>query len=73
MPYRSFVTAREVLQRIKAKGGVIVRQRGWHVRVQTGRCFATVPDHGARDVPPGTLRSIERQLEPCLGKGWLRG
>ena len=66
------MTAREVLRVIKAKGGVIVRQRGSHVRVQAGSCFATVPDHGARDVPPGTLRSIERQLEPCLGKGWLR-
>jgi predicted RNA binding protein YcfA (HicA-like mRNA interferase family) len=72
MRYHPPVTARDVLKAIKAKGGVIVRQRGSHVRVQAGRCFATVPDHGAHDVPPGTLRSIERQLEPCLGKGWLR-
>ena len=25
------------------------------------------------DIPRGTLRAIERDLEPCLGKGWLAG
>ena len=24
------------------------------------------------DIKPGTLRGIERDLEPCLGLGWLR-
>jgi predicted RNA binding protein YcfA (HicA-like mRNA interferase family) len=24
------------------------------------------------DIPPGTLRKIERHLEPVLGKKWLR-
>jgi len=31
----------------------------------------TVAQH-AGDVPAGTLRAIERDLEPALGKGWLR-
>jgi predicted RNA binding protein YcfA (HicA-like mRNA interferase family) len=31
----------------------------------------TVAQH-AGDVPAGTLRAIERDLEPGLGKGWLR-
>ncbi|MBN1959696.1 MAG: type II toxin-antitoxin system HicA family toxin [Deltaproteobacteria bacterium] len=66
------MTAREVLLVIKARGGVVVRRRGSHVRIKAGKCFATVPDHGSHDMPPGTLRSIERQLEPCFGKGWLR-
>lgn len=65
------VTAREVLGVVREKGGEIVRQKGSHVRVRAGNCFATVPDHGTRDLPLGTLRSIERQLEACLGKGWL--
>jgi predicted RNA binding protein YcfA (HicA-like mRNA interferase family) len=30
----------------------------------------TVPQH-AGDIPTGTLRAIERDLEPVLGKGWL--
>lgn len=66
------MNARQVLGRIRALGGEIVRQKGSHVRVRAGECFATVPDHGARDLPAGTLRSIERQLAPCLGEHWLR-
>jgi predicted RNA binding protein YcfA (HicA-like mRNA interferase family) len=31
----------------------------------------TVPIHKGEDIPRGTLRAIERDLEPCLGKGWL--
>jgi len=65
------VNAREVLDRVRGFGGEIVRQKGSHVRVRAGECFATVPDHGARDLPVGTLRSIERQLAPCLGARWL--
>jgi predicted RNA binding protein YcfA (HicA-like mRNA interferase family) len=66
------VTAREVLRVIQPKGGEVLRRKGSHVRVRAGECFTTVPDHGSRDLPPGTLRAIERDLEPCLGKGWLR-
>jgi hypothetical protein len=29
-----------------------------------------VPIHGG-DVAPGTLRSIQRQLAPVFGEGWL--
>lgn len=65
------VTAREVIRLVESKGGTVVRQKGSHVRVRAGICFAIVPDHGARDVPVGTLRAIERQLAPCLGAGWL--
>ena len=32
---------------------------------------ATVPQHSG-DIPVGTLRAIERDLEPAFGKGWLR-
>jgi hypothetical protein len=34
-------------------------------------CFSTVPIHKGEDIPRGTLRAIEHDLEPCLGKGWL--
>jgi hypothetical protein len=30
----------------------------------------TVAQH-AGDIPVGTLRAIERSLEPAFGKGWL--
>jgi len=32
----------------------------------------TVPVHTGEDIGPGLLRRIERDLEPCLGKGWLK-
>ena len=67
------MNARQVLRRVVDLGGEIVRQKGSHVRVRVGSCFATVPDHGCRDIPAGTLRAIERQLAPFLGEGWLRG
>jgi hypothetical protein len=28
--------------------------------------------HSGEDLGPGLLRAIERDLEACLGKGWLR-
>jgi predicted RNA binding protein YcfA (HicA-like mRNA interferase family) len=66
-------TARDVLDRIRALGGEVVRRKGSHVRIRCGPCFTTVPDHGSRDLPAGTLRAIERDLEPALGTAWLRG
>jgi predicted RNA binding protein YcfA (HicA-like mRNA interferase family) len=61
----------EVIRAIERLGGVRVRQKGSHVRMRAGDCFTTVPVH-ARDLPKGLLRGIERDLEPCLGEGWLR-
>jgi predicted RNA binding protein YcfA (HicA-like mRNA interferase family) len=65
-------TAREVLARIAALGGEMARQKGSHIRVRCGSRFTTVPDHGSHDLPIGTLRAIERDLEPILGASWLR-
>lgn len=63
--------AKELLKRLKALGCDEVRQKGSHVRVRCGSCFSTVPVHAGEDLGPGLLRAIERDLEPCLGKGWL--
>jgi len=51
-----------------------VRPQGSHVRVECdgGRCMTTVPVHKAPDLPSGTIHQIERDLEPCLGRKWLR-
>jgi predicted RNA binding protein YcfA (HicA-like mRNA interferase family) len=54
------------------KGCNVLRQKGSHVRVQCGTCHTTVPVHSGETLPAGTLRAIERDLEPCLGRGWLR-
>jgi predicted RNA binding protein YcfA (HicA-like mRNA interferase family) len=68
--------AREVNAKIEQQGGVILRQKGSHRFYEvsnTGGVTArtTVPQHNG-DVPKGTLRAIERDLEEALGKGWLR-
>jgi hypothetical protein len=30
------------------------------------------PSNAGEDIGPGLLRRIERDLAPCLGKGWLK-
>ena len=59
-----------ILERL---GCTRLRQRGSHVIVRCpGGCQTVVPVHAGEDISTGTLRAIERSLEPCLGKGWLR-
>jgi predicted RNA binding protein YcfA (HicA-like mRNA interferase family) len=70
------VKAREVNRLIEKNGGVMVRPTGSHRRYRVTREGATaetvVPQHHSRDIRPPTLRGIERDLEPVLGKEWLR-
>jgi predicted RNA binding protein YcfA (HicA-like mRNA interferase family) len=69
-----------VNRRIERLGGVMVRQVGSHRRYVvafadgTGAkvMAATTVSQHAGDIPAGTLRAIERDLEAALGKGWLR-
>jgi predicted RNA binding protein YcfA (HicA-like mRNA interferase family) len=74
------VKPREVNRKILRAGGIEVRQTGSHRRFAVeytkpdgtaGKVFTTVPQHGG-DIPIGTLASIEKALEPALGKGWLQ-
>ncbi|MGH3113895.1 MAG: type II toxin-antitoxin system HicA family toxin [Gaiellaceae bacterium] len=66
------MTGRGLLRRLRRLACEQVRQRGSHVRVRCGACETTVLIHAGEDLPPGTLRAIERDLEPCLGRRWLR-
>lgn len=66
------MTAKELRHILKAKGCVEVRQNGSHLMVRCGNCPTVIPVHAGEDIGPGLLRKIERQLEPCLGKGWLK-
>lgn len=65
------MTGAALLRKLSKRGCVEVRQRGSHVRVRCGDCLTTVPVHAGEDLGPGLLRAIERDLDPCLGKGWL--
>ncbi|TMA71393.1 MAG: type II toxin-antitoxin system HicA family toxin [Deltaproteobacteria bacterium] len=66
------MNARTLRRILRALGCVEVRQTGSHLRVQCGKCFSTIPLHAGEDLGPGLLRAIERDLEPCLGRKWLR-
>ncbi|HCG01715.1 MAG TPA: hypothetical protein DEV93_14375 [Chloroflexi bacterium] len=67
------MTGAEVLRRIRRTGCSPgpVRQVGSHVRIECNECRTTVPVHRGQDIPLGTLRAIERDLEQCLGRRWL--
>lgn len=71
------VRAREVSRRIERLGGVMARQVGSHRRYMItykdadgpeAKVATTVPQHQG-DIPLGTLRAIERDLEPATRKG----
>jgi predicted RNA binding protein YcfA (HicA-like mRNA interferase family) len=47
-----------------------MRQRGSHQIRRCGHCQTVIPVH-AGERTPRTLRSIERDLEACLGPKWL--
>lgn len=67
------LTGKQLLRILREKGCLELRQESSHVRVRCGVCLTTVPVHAGETLRPGLLRKIERDLEPCLGKGWLRG
>ena len=49
-----------------------MRQVGSHLIVRCGECQTTITVHKGEDYDRGLLRRIERDLEPCLGKGWIK-
>jgi predicted RNA binding protein YcfA (HicA-like mRNA interferase family) len=70
--YPDLVTAKDLRRILRSFGCVERRQRGSHLRIECGQCVTTVPVHASEHVGPGLLRRIERDWEPCLGKGWLK-
>lgn len=63
--------ARELLKILRNKKCVELRQKGSHIRIQCGNCHTTVPNHPGEELGIGLLKAIKKDLEPCLGKGWL--
>ena len=73
LSYRDLLTAKDLRRILRSFGCVEMRQRGSHLRVEYG--LASRPSrctHAGEDIRPGLLRRIERDLEPCLGKGRLK-
>lgn len=53
--------AKEVLKILKASGFEKVSQKGSHQKLTDGERTVIVPMHGAKDIPIGTLKNIEKQ------------
>ncbi len=66
------LTPRALIRILRDAGAEEVRKaKGSHVRFRMGHCYTTVPIHRGERLGPGLVRAIERDLEPCLGSGWL--
>lgn len=66
--------AREIEKIIRKHGGEHIRTVGSHKRYRVTANGVTVSTAVAQhpgDIPAGTLRKIDQDLAPALGKGWL--
>ena len=64
------MTARALVRKLRELGCQPLRQRGSHQIWRCGNCQTVIPIHTG-DIPAGTLRAVERDLEPCLRPRWL--
>jgi len=62
---------RDLLRILRRRGCQQLRQRGSHRIWECEGCKTTIPGDDGETIPTGTLKSIERDLAPCLGAGWL--
>jgi predicted RNA binding protein YcfA (HicA-like mRNA interferase family) len=68
------VRARDVNRRIERLGGAMIRQRGSHRHYEAtvnGVTVRTIVAQHPGEIPTGTLRAIERDMQPAFGEGWL--
>jgi predicted RNA binding protein YcfA (HicA-like mRNA interferase family) len=65
------MTGRTVRKILKDLGCEELRWVGSHLNVRCGACQTSVPIHGGEDIGYGLLKSVEKDLAPCLGKRWL--
>ena len=63
-----------MVRKLVQAGCTKVRQTGSHARYVSpcGKCATIVALHAGKDIAIGTLRTIEKDMAPCLGKNWLR-
>ena len=55
------MTGRDLLKLLKANGWELDRVRGAHHILVKGSATVSVPVHGSRDVPKGTLHAILKE------------
>jgi predicted RNA binding protein YcfA (HicA-like mRNA interferase family) len=66
------VRSRELIRILRALGAEERAGKGSHIRFRVGTCFTVVPNHKGDDLKVGTVNGIEADLEPCLGRDWLK-
>lgn len=55
------MNSKEVIKILKKNGFEFKSQNGSHKKFVNGSRTAIVADHGKDEIPPGTLKNIERQ------------
>lgn len=55
------MNAKEILKILKENGFFEVRQTGSHIRLSNGIRKTTIANHGKKDIPIKTVKSIEKQ------------
>lgn len=60
------MNGKQVISSLKRQGFTVLRVKGSHHILGNGERKVTVPVHGARDLKPGTLGSIEKQAGVTL-------
>ena len=53
--------SREIVKKLKEAGFTEVSQKGSHLKLMKGEKITIVPVYSGRDVPIGTVKSIEKQ------------
>ena len=68
-------SGKEVVAELQKEGFKKVGQTGSHVKLAgpNGQGRVTIPVHGSKDVPKGTMRSIEKQIEDARSKQRPKG
>jgi len=54
------MNAKEIIKKLEKAGFYRKSQKGSHIKMTNNEAIVTVPFHGAKDVPIGTVKSIEK-------------
>jgi len=55
------MTGREIVKKLTSVGFIKVSQKGSHLKLKKEERLTIVPLHGAKDIPIGTIKNIEKQ------------
>jgi predicted RNA binding protein YcfA (HicA-like mRNA interferase family) len=64
-PKTPSISGPQLVRILEKMGFVIKRQKGSHIQLfrESDRRFTTVPVHGRKDIPIGTLKAILKDVE----------